>query len=91
MTNQLLEVEQHYQLLCKTIMDSFSVKKPHLLIEIEEYISELDKLSVLERIYLLSELLEAIAKDQKTIEELFDESSFNDLTLNTLKYWAHFT
>lgn len=90
MTKQLIELENNYQLLCKILLDITAIKKPGLLKYFEEYIDRLEKLSVLERSYLIFELLESSSKNIEIIEKVSEEVNFNKKTIQTLKYWAHF-
>lgn len=90
MTKQLIELENNYQLLCKILLDITAIKKPGLLKYLEEYIDRLEKLSVLERSYLIFELLESSSENIEIIEKVSEEVNFNEKTIQTLKYWAHF-
>ncbi|QIH77587.1 hypothetical protein GTN30_02815 [Macrococcoides canis] len=90
MTKQLIELENNYQLLCKILLDITAIKKPGLLIYLEEYIDRLEKLSVLERSYLIFELIESSSKNMENMESVCEEVKFNEKTIQTLKYWAHF-
>lgn len=90
MTKQLIELENNYQLLCKILLDITAIKKPGLLKYLEEYIDRLEKLSVLERSYLIFELLESSSENIEIIENVSEEVNFNEKTIQTLKYWAHF-
>lgn len=90
MTSQLTQLEIQYNQLCKILLNKTSILQPDLLNDLKLHLKSLESLPIMERIYLIDELISASNKHTEIIDKISQESKFKENTISVLRYWSQF-
>lgn len=94
MTNELLEIENHYLVLSHLLIRQVAREHPQLVEELKQVLLQLESLSVFEKTAFLGEIIDAL-ENQEVIQRqhqlslALKDENISDNTIGLLKKYNH--
>lgn len=95
MTNELVELENHYFVLSHLLLQRIAKKKPKYFDDTKSYLAKIERLSIYEKTLYVAELLkitenEEQNKELQKIEKVLKQEKISDSTISLMKQYVRF-
>lgn len=94
MTNELVELENNYFVLCHLLLQRIAKDKPKHFDDTKSYLAKIEKYSIYEKMLYVAELLQATKSKEQSkvlqqIEKSLKQEKISDTTISLMKQYIH--